>query len=420
MAFIVSRLRVLICLMACFLCGTSQVYANTALNLFVAQILEGNPAIQAAESNVAAAKARERASGNPLYNPEFTAEKQNALENTTSVGLNQTIDWTNKRDARGQVGAANARVAQAQLANLRQQMAAQILGALAAYQASQQVVSLAKERTSLLQQFVTLTKKRYTSGDVARVDLDLAQLALSEALAQQADAEINANLALQTLRAITGFNQMNWPRLSTSLPKLSLKTIDTNWLIGKLPAFLVLNQQYQTAQARFKLAERERYPDPTFGIQGGESSGDGERRKLIGVTFSIPLFVRNPYKAEVDAANFDAIEADAKRVDIMRQAKAEIRSSAERYQTLYYATQQWQRVSGKPLGDGMTLIERLWQAGEITSTDYIVQLKQRVDSQVAGVELKGRAWQAWAEWLRASGQIDSWLQLRPSHSGEQS
>ena len=60
----------------------------------------------------------------------------------------------------------------------------------------------------------------------------------------------------------------------------------------------------------------------------------------------------------------------------------------------------------------MTLIERLWQTGEINSTDYIVQLKQRIDSQIAGVELKGRAWQAWSEWLRASGQVESWLQLR--------
>ena len=399
---------------------TPLAYANNQLREFIYSAIESNPAIQAAESNVAAAKARERASGNALYNPELTAEKQNALENTSSIGINQTIDWANKRDARGQVGAANARVAQAQLADLRQQMAAQILGALGKYQAEQQAVSLAKERTSLLQQFVTLTKKRYKSGDVARVDLDLAQLALSEALALQADAQVNANQSLQILRAITGFNQTRWPKLHNALPKPTANCINTEALITKLPGFLVFNQQYQTAQARMKLAERERYPDPTIGVQGGESSGDGEHKRLIGVTFSIPLFVRNPYKAEVDAANFDAIEADEKRADIFRQAKAGMISSAERYQTLYKASQQWQQVAGKPLGDGMTLIERLWQAGEINSTDYIVQLKQRIDSQIAGVELKGRAWQAWSEWLKASGQIDDWLHSRPISLGEQS
>lgn len=418
MAPIVNKFRVLICLIVCFVCCITQAYADTELNIFIAQVLENNPAIQAAKANITAAQARSRAASYPIYNPSLSAQKQNGIEKQTYVEIDQTIDWANKRDAREQVGVANAGVARAELAELRQQMAAQILGALAKYQAGQQAASLAKERSSLLQKFVTLTTKRYKSGDIARVDLDLAQLALSEALAQQADAQVNANQALQILRATTGFNQMNWPRLSSALPTLALHGIDTNSLASKLPAFVVLNQQYQTARARIKSAERERYPDPTIGIQGGESSGEGEHKKLVGLTLNIPLFVRNPYRAEVDAANYDAIEADGKRANLIRQAKAEITGSAERYQTLYRAVQQWQQAAGKPLGDGMTLIERLWQAGEINSTDYIVQLKQRIDSQIAGVELKGRAWQAWAEWLRASGQIDHWLQL-PLSSGEQ-
>lgn len=405
----------MVCWLICFYFPTS--YASAPLKRFINEVLENNPAILAAQSNVMAAKARERASGYPLYNPELTAEKQNALENTTSVGINQTIDWTNKRSAREQVGTANVLVAEAQLADLRQQLAVEILNALAKYQIELRVVSLAKERTSLLQQFVALTQKRYKSGDIARVDLDLAKLALSEALVQKAEAEVNANQALQILRATTGFSQTNWPILSTTLPMLKFSGIKVDPLMSKLPSVLVLNQQYQTARARIKLAERERYPDPTIGIQGGQSSGDGESKRLVGITLSIPLFVRNPYRAEVDAASYDALEAEGKRADIVRKARAEIRSSAERYQTLYRANQQWQQISGKPLSDGMTLIARLWQVGEINTTDYLVQLKQRIDSQIAGVELKGRAWEAWVEWLKASGQVESWLQLE-STSGE--
>lgn len=401
-------------------CMGSMAYAHarSPLNTFIEQVLENNPAILAAKSNVSAAKARQFASGQPLYNPELLAEKQSALENTTSIGVNQTIDWSGKRGAREQVGCANVLVAKAQLADLRQQLASEILGALAKYQSEQRVVILAKKRTSFLQQFVMHTKKLYKNGDVARVDLDLAQLALSEALTQQAEAEVNANQALQVLRATTGFSKTSWPILSSSLPKISLDSIDVDRLTYKSPAVLVLNQQYQTARARIKLADRDRYPDPTIGIQGGESSADGESKRLVGVTLSIPLFVRNSYRAEVDAANFDAMEAADKRTDIVRRVRAEIKSSGERYQILYSATQQWQQVSGKPLSDGMGLIERLWQAGEMNTTDYLVQLKQRVDSEIAGVELKGRAWEAWVAWLRASGQVENWLQLEPLSSGE--
>ena len=397
----------------------SPAYSASTLETFVNQVLDNNPAIQAAKSNVLAAKARENASSQPLYNPELSVQKQNAIENTELVQIDQTFDWANKREARRNVGTANAWVAQAEFDNLRQQLATSILTALAKYQAEQRAVLLAKERSSLFQQFVSISTKRHANGDIARVDLDLAQLALSEALAQQADAEVNMNQALQSLRAITGFNQMNWPNLSSSLPVLSTNSIDTDRFITQLPAFLVLNRKYQSALARIKVAERDRYPDPTIGVQGGRQIEGDEKRGLVGVTIGIPLFVRNPYRAEVDAANYDAMEADGKRADLIRQVRAEIKSSAERYQTLYRAVHQWQQISGKPLSDGMVLTERLWQAGEITTTDYVVQVKQRIDSQIAGVELQGRTWQAWAEWLRASGQVDEWLQLHSSSIGEE-
>lgn len=416
----INKLHLFISILACYLNVLSPAYAHSALNTFIAEILENNPAIQAAAANVAAAEARERAAGYPLYNPELTAERQNAIENTTSVGLNQTIDWANKRVARAQVGAANARAATVQLANLQQQTTAQILSALADYEAKQQVVSLAKKRTALLQQFVKITRKRYHSGDIARIDLDLAQLAYSEAIAQQADAEVNANQTLQVLRAVTGMQRLHWPKLNMVSPPLQVSDHEIERWIQHLPAFMLMNQEFAAACARLKLATRERYPDPTIGIQGGESTDGAQRKALIGVTFSVPLFIRNSYKAEADAANFDSIAADEKRKEIYRQVKSEMKSSAERYQTLYHATQLWHQIASKPLGDGMSLIERLWQAGEITATDYIVQLKQRVDSQVAGVELKGRAFQAWVAWLKASGQINCWLHLSVTYQGEQS
>lgn len=413
----IMKLKRLVYCIVCFLSCTSISYANSTLNNFIGQTLENNPAIQAAKSNVLAAKARGRASNNALYNPEITAEKQNGIENTTNVVLSQTFDWVNKQGARGQVGAASLRVAMAQLAALQQELAAQILGALAKYQAATRVATYANERTNLLRQFVDLTKKRYKSGDVARVDLDLAQLALSEALALEADAQVNANRALQILRAMTGLTQANWPQLPAQLPSLESRKINVESYINELPSISIFSQQYQTATARIKLAERQRYPDPTIGLQGGESSESGVHKRLIGITLNIPLFIRNPYSAEVDAASYDAMEADGNRMNGIRQAKAEIVSSAERYQTLYRATKQWQQSAGVPLSDGMILIERLWQAGEINSTDYIVQLKQRIDSQIAGAELKGRAWEAWVEWLKASGQVNRWLQLKESQIG---
>lgn len=390
----------------------SLCFAAPILETFIDNILRNNPAIHAAHSNVLAAEARKKAASFPIYNPELTAEYQNAIERTRSIGINQTIDWKNMQAARSNVGCANLYLAKAQLAVLRQQLIVQTLDALARFHAAQRVVALAKRRSEVLKQFVGITKRRYQNGDIARVELDLAQLALSEALAQQAGTEVNLNEALQTLRGVTGLSQMNWPLMPTVLPRLAKDSISIEQLTADVPNVVALNQQYISAVARIKVAERDKYPDPTIGIQGGYQEESGERKNLFGLTLTIPLFILNPYRAEVDAASFDAVEAAQKRADIFRQTRAEILSSAERYRTLYRANLRWQQATGKPLSDGMTIIQRLWRAGEITTTDYLVQLKQRVDSQIAGAELRGRTWQAWVDWLKASGQAEMWIKQR--------
>ena len=74
---------------------------------------------------------------------------------------------------------------------------------------------------------------------------------------------------------------------------------------------------------------------------------------------------------------------------------------------LYAAMNRWQHASKHSLDGGIELLNRLWSAGELSTTDYLVQLKQRIDSQIAGQELNGKAWQMWFSVMEASGQLNT-------------
>jgi len=39
-----------------------------------------------------------------------------------------------------------------------------------------------------------------------------------------------------------------------------------------------------------------------------------------------------------------------------------------------------------------------------------VQLKQALDTRTSAIEQRGRMWQAWIDWLLASGEVGNWLQ----------
>jgi cobalt-zinc-cadmium efflux system outer membrane protein len=51
----------------------------------------------------------------------------------------------------------------------------------------------------------------------------------------------------------------------------------------------------------------------------------------------------------------------------------------------------------------------LWQASELDTSDYLVQLNQNLDTAQAGLVLQGQLWQAWFDYLAAAGRLEDWI-----------
>ncbi len=78
----------------------SSTVASPALSGWINAVLSQNPEIQAAQAAVDAAGGRLRAADQPLFNPELEFDYENSEIDTTTGGLSQTIDWSDKRGAR--------------------------------------------------------------------------------------------------------------------------------------------------------------------------------------------------------------------------------------------------------------------------------------------------------------------------------
>ena len=79
----------------------SSTVADSALSGWIKEALSKSPKLQAAEAAVDAASGRFRAADQPLFNPELEFEYESTDTDTTTGGLSQTIDWADKRSARG-------------------------------------------------------------------------------------------------------------------------------------------------------------------------------------------------------------------------------------------------------------------------------------------------------------------------------
>ena len=183
--------------------------------------------------------------------------------------------------------------------------------------------------------------------------------------------------------------------------------MDVDRLLNDLPLMHAGLAQVSAARAVVALRVREKKPDPTFGFRVGKEDSD----TLTGLTISVPLFVRNTFSAEVDVANASLIQSEREVINLRRQSRANLIATSRIYQTSRLAWKTWEASGAPRLSQRTDLLDRLWQAGELSTTDYLVQLKQALDTEVSAIEQQGRMWRAWADWLAASGQVDRWLNL---------
>ncbi len=373
----------------------------------VDNVLNNNPGIQAIEANVKAAGARQDAAQQALYNPQLELDYEHAGVNTSSLGIIQTIDWSDKRGSRTQFALYETNQSIAQLNIARQSLAAELLHNLSAFHTAEDKDALTQLRIELLQEFVALARQRYHSGDVNQSELSLAQLALAEAAMQRSRVASQLMLSRQALIILHGSDNNHWPGLPLSLPALEFKTEQLEQLISLLPEIQEQSARVSAAKAKVTLRSREQNADPTIAIRAGSDDTDN----LIGLTVSIPLTIRNTYQAEVRVANAQLIEAEFNNKNLTRQLKSRLISSAQRYQLVRAAWLSWQKTGQTSMARQFSLIHKQWQAGEISSTDYFLQLNQTLDTRLSAIELRQELWTAWVDWLNATASVTQWLTL---------
>lgn len=384
--------------------AATEARPQPVLGEFIQIVVQGHPALEAAQAALDAARARARGQGRPLYNPELEVDYEDAEVRTKQVGLAQTFDWSGKRSARADVAQAEVTAAEATYDIARKSLLTELLTGLAEHQARLDVFQLSKRRVELNYDFLGLAERRNRAGDLPKTQLLTARLALAEAKVNRTTAQGDLAGARENLVAIVGEKRSLWPRME-GVPSQNPPPPDVARL-EKLPELRFARSQAQTFRSRIQVARKNRVPDPTLGVRYGEEGATS----LLGLRLSIPLPIRNSFRAEVDAARADVIVAEQSYSDIYRRAEARLGTSHERYLAVAAAWKDWREGGAEPLEEQRLLLQRLWQAGEINAVDYLVQLNQTFATEIASSELRGRLWSAWFNWLDASGAVDEWVE----------
>lgn len=384
--------------------------ATSPLQGAVRRIWQTSPEVQAAWADLDAAQARARAAAQPLYNPSLSLDAENADVNRRTAGLSLALDLSGKRRARASQGEADLRAAEAAYNLVRRDVAARWLKAWSTAALAVRQSELGQRRLALMQRFDDLAAQRLKVGDISSPERDLAGLALGESQVQQATLASNEAAARAELLAISGDQLTALPPLPAGMPPVVGSV--TPLPVDELPELRQSRAQQASAEAGVQVARRARIPDPTLSLTGGQVRSGPRTDQVIGLSVSIPLPVLNTGRAEVEAARAEADAAAAgvrSRQFVLRAGLQEVQA---RYAALRNAAEAFRGGRAAAFEDRTALLEKLWRAGEISTSDYLVQLKQSLDTALSGQELESQTWQTWFDYLTAAGRLTDWLDGR--------
>jgi len=383
--------------------------ASPALTHFIKNSLTDHSNLLAAKADVMSASAALRASDQAVYNPELEFDYEDTDITTKSIAISQTIDWGDQQGRRTVLAKAELHKVKAQYKMAIQSFIRNLLMGLAENQTKKELAQLSHETLKLMQEFRQIAERRYQAGDLNRVELNLARLAYNQALMEQANALSNATEASEKLRATLGTLPSSLPVLPERLPEPVLKN-DLEVFLQQLPVIRSQLAEVQVARQELALRKSETAWDPTISV----SAGSEGKEDLIGFNLSIPLNIRNNFSAEVDVAHQNLIAHEQRAQLAYRDTRATLIVATDRYRNLLKAWNSWREQSRISVDQQLTLIKQLWQAGDISAADYLLQLKQALETQATGLELRNQLWQVAFDWMSLTASIDSWLNIDTS------
>ena len=264
--------------------------------------IQNNPTIKAKRHKIEAAKGKiQQANLLPNLEISLLAEEMptNEIglnESQNMVSLSQKIEIGGKRKLRGDVAKQKKDILEIDMQTAIRDITAQTKKAFFDVIISKDKLSLAKKNVEIAISLKNIADKRFEAGDIAKLGVFKAQVALSNAKTNVIGAEMKMFNATKRLQTIMGTTDLNFQKLVpvkvTDIPALNLGKLE-ELLLKNYPALQAQKSIVDLSLLKVKETKRKRIPDIDLSIGYKRLSATDEDTIQAGITLPLPFFNRN-------------------------------------------------------------------------------------------------------------------------------
>src|SRR5262245_39174928 len=248
------------------ICLSNVVYAQQSFTWeqIRDQFLATNPTLLAQAQSIESSRASEITAG-LRPNPQFQNDTTSA-----TLGFYQEFEVAGKRPARIEGARLSTAISRTDLENIRRTLIFNLRQAFVAALLAKSDLDFARENLTNYQKVVDLNRLRLQLGEISRADFLKVELQTLQLETDVDDAMLALKTAKASLRALVGTS--NLPQEFEVVG--DLRAIPLERSLSELEQLALSNRpdlksaetSRQKARADLRLANANRWPDPTFGV----------------------------------------------------------------------------------------------------------------------------------------------------------
>ena len=216
----------------------------------------------------------------------------------------------------------------AKRAALRLELAGEVREAWWALAIARNAKSLVVQRRDTARALSTNVRRLFETGEVSRIDANLAQNELHVAEAELIEADVSLLLAEQVLRTLTGVPAPADLAAETAVEKSAMQPLAGGATISpeSHPQLVVAAATSRSARAKVKVAVESRRAAPELALRVMRERGDFAEpyANSVGITLKVPFSSAAQVRRETSSAQAEANQADAELVRTQTRVQLDV------------------------------------------------------------------------------------------------
>jgi cobalt-zinc-cadmium efflux system outer membrane protein len=354
---------------------------------------QSNPALQSAQAGRLAAEGQFADSRALLWhNPELSYEinRRTAPQaggadqryREWAMGLSQTFEIAGQKQHRLNAARDDLAATDATIAELRQQLRADVEERFVKVLALQRRIAIERENLKLVENSSQAIGKRVTAGEASRIEGNVAKVEAERTRNQLAALDEQLVTVQAELAQVLQLQPDARPEVRGELTRPASYQRDA--LIEQAtqrPQLAAQLKRENAARSRLDLERASAYPDVTVGLNIARDGPSDLRERVIGMSVSVPLPLFKRNQSGIGKAMSELTQVQIERQAGERDIRAAVLAQWTRYQQLISRSNRLKSAVLPPLEDNLRLSQIAFQAGEIGLTDLLLVNRQVLDGR---------------------------------------